>query len=346
MRIGIMTGGGDAPGLNGIIEAATKSLLSKGHEVLGIADGFEGIFNQRVVPLTRKLVHGINSQAGTLLGSSNRSSTEGREKEFLIKLEELKLDGLIVAGGDGTFRSLQSVQKNLPLIGVPKTIDNDLPGTDVTFGYDTACSVICQAVDSLKATARAHKRILVVETMGRTAGWLALGGGVAGMADMILIPEIPFSPSSVKTFLEKRIHEQRGLIIVVSEGVTLTDEVHRFMDKSGQSQIVANYEVGQRLAQWIQSEVEWESRHVVLGHLQRSHAPSATDRFLTLKMGLEAARLAHDKKWGMAASYRSGRVRPVPIEEFMGPPRVIQRSDPWVAMTRELGISLGDNISP
>jgi len=333
-----MTGGGDAPGLNGIIEAATKSLLLSGHEVFGIPDGFEGVFLQKAIPLTRNLVHGINSEAGTLLGSSNRSSTTGREQEFLDKLSSMNLDGLIVAGGDGTFRSLQDVKTNLPLVGVPKTIDNDLPGTDVTFGYDTACSVVCEAVDSLKSTARAHKRILVVEAMGRTAGWLALGGGIAGMADVILIPEQPFPEAELKKFLQQRIHEQRGLIIVVSEGVTLSDDVNRSMDKSGQSQVVADYGVADKLAHWIEKEVQWETRQVVLGHLQRGRAPSTTDRFLTLKMGLEAARLADEKLWGMAASYRNGSVQAVPISDFMGPPRRVQPDDPWLNMAKDLGI--------
>ena len=177
-----------------------------------------------------------------------------------------------------------------------------------------------------------------METMGLTAGWLALGGGIAGMADVILIPEQDFPEQDLKTFLEKRIHEQRGLIIVVSEGVTLSEKVTRSMDKSGASEVVANYGVGEKLAHWIESEVQWETRHVVLGHLQRSRAPSATDRFLTLKMGIEAARLAHEKKWGMAASYRRGLVQPVPISDFMGAPRTITPQAPWLQMAKDLGI--------
>ncbi|NQZ19838.1 MAG: 6-phosphofructokinase, partial [Bdellovibrionales bacterium] len=288
MRIGILTGGGDAPGLNGVIEAATRTLLNLGHEVVGICDGFEGIYSGDYEPLTLDMVRGQHAFAGTLLGTSSRSGTEGREKEFLEAYKKIDIEGLIVAGGDGTFRSLQSIGPEIKIIGVPKTIDNDLSGTDATFGYDTACSVVSEAVDTLRTTAIAHKRILIIETMGRTAGWIALGGGMASMADAICIPERPLNLKSFKAFLEEKHQTQRGIIIVASEGTTLEDDVQRDLDKSGASVMVSDYGIGERLSKWIEQELDWETRHVILGHLQRSHPPSTTDRFLTSAMGIVA----------------------------------------------------------
>jgi ATP-dependent phosphofructokinase / diphosphate-dependent phosphofructokinase len=172
-RIGLMTGGGDAPGLNGIIEATVRSLAGQPVDIVGICDGFDGVYERRTVMLGSDSVLNAHMNAGTILGSSNKSSTRGREEEFLRAFSELKLDGLIAAGGDGTFEGLSRVIRGLKLIGVPKTIDNDLQGTDVTFGFDTACAVVSEAVDALRATADAHKRVFVVEAMGRTTGWIA-----------------------------------------------------------------------------------------------------------------------------------------------------------------------------
>lgn len=337
VKIGILTGGGDAPGLNGIIEAATRTLLNLGHEVIGIKDGFEGIYKGEFMPLYIKTVRGQHAFAGTLLGTSNRSGTEGRETEFKEAYDRLGLDGLIVAGGDGTFRCLQSIQ-GINLIGVPKTIDNDLPGTDTTFGFDTASSVVSEAIDDLRTTAIAHKRIIIIETMGRTAGWIALGGGMASMADAILIPERPINLESFKSFLKKKHKIQRGIIVVAAEGATLESHVQRELDKSGASVMVADYGIGERLAKWVEEEINWEARHVVLGHLQRSHPPSTTDRFLTTAMGIVAARMAHKGNWGHAAVYKHGQVTQVPIESLMGPARNVDPEHRWVKMAQALGI--------
>ncbi|MCC6138033.1 MAG: 6-phosphofructokinase, partial [Bdellovibrionaceae bacterium] len=297
MRIGLLTGGGDAPGLNGVIEATSRSLLLNKVKVLGICDGFEGVFKNNVIDINLRNIQGIHSQAGTFIGTSNRSGIEGKEKEFLKKYKDLKLDGLIVAGGDGTFRCLEPVSDKIKIIGVPKTIDNDLSGTEATFGYDTACSVVCDAVDSLRATAQAHKRVIVVEVMGRTAGWIAVGGGIASYADAIFIPELKFDGKKFKKFLEDKKKTERGLVLVASEGVSLDGPLQRKKDKSGVSDIVHDYGIGYRLSKWIEKEVDWESRSVVLGHLQRSRTPTTTDRFLTTAMGLKAAKLALDGKW-------------------------------------------------
>ncbi len=338
MRIGLLTGGGDAPGLNGVIEATSRTLLLEKVEVVGICDGFEGVFNSNVMKITTRNIQGIHCQAGTFIGTSNKSGIEGREKEFLKKFKALKLDGLIVAGGDGTFRGLEPVSDQINIIGVPKTIDNDLPGTEVTFGFDTACTVVCDAVDSLRATAQAHRRVIVVEVMGRTAGWIAVGGGIASYADAIFIPELKFNPATFRKFLKEKQKTERGLVLVVSEGVSLEGPIKRKKDKSGGSVMVDDYGVGHRMSRWIEKEFGWESRSVVLGHLQRARMPTTTDRFLTTAMGIKAARLALEKKWNQAVIFKEGRIRSTPIKDLMGAPRLVDKDHRWVQMAHSLGI--------
>ena len=334
-----MTGGGDAPGLNGIIEASTRVLLSRGCEVVGIRDGFEGVFRQQTLPLTFDVIHNAHARAGTILGASNRSAIEGREAEFKQKFAELRLDGLIACGGDGTFSGLGRVVRDLRLIGVPKTIDNDLAGTDVTFGFDTACACVAENIDALRFTAESHGRIFVVEAMGRTAGWIALGGGLAAFADAILIPERPFSRSKLIKFInEKRSLGRRELMIVISEGATAEGE------KASVAFEVANSPQKERyggaafnLARWIESETAWETRHVVLGHLQRARHPTTTDRFLTLFMGVEAAMMALEGAWGQAVVYREGRVTRAPLIELIAPARLVAEDHRWVKHARDIG---------
>lgn len=340
MRIGILTGGGDAPGLNSIIESSAKVLLNNGVEVVGIRDGFLGIFEEHTLQLTHEVIEDIHSAAGTLLGTTNKCGTDGRETEFLEKFKSMKLDGLIAAGGDGTFSGLRNFEKDIHLIGVPKTIDNDLSGTEITFGYDTACSVVAEAIDSLRATADSHQRIIVVETMGRTAGWIALGGGLASYADAILLPERPFNRAKFLEFLRGRhASGQRGLLIAVSEGAFAEGENPKIMmNVSGAPQSERFGGIAYALARWIESETTWEARHVVLGHLQRSRPPTTTDRFLTMAMGVEVARMALEKAWGQAAVYRKGEVIRAPITDLMGPARLVKHDHRWVRMAQALNI--------
>jgi len=337
-RIALLTGGGDAPGLNGILEAASLTLLRKGYDLVGIQDGFEGVFEGRHIKITEERVRGMHAEAGTLLGTSNKAGTKGREEEFLEKFKKLEVDGLIVAGGDGTFAGLSAFKKDIPIIGVPKTIDNDLSGTDITFGYDTAVSVVAEAVDSLRATAHAHKRVIVVETMGRTAGWIALGGGLASFAEVILLPEMPFSKTKLIEFIKEKQKTHRGIIVVVSEGAHAAGEdavIAHMVIGSPQEERYGG--IGERTARWIEKETGWESRHVVLGHLQRAKSPTATDRFLTLGMGVTAARLAMAQKWFQAVVYRNGVIQAAPIEDVMGPARLVNSDHRWVDFARELG---------
>ena len=340
MRIALLTGGGDAPGLNGIIEASTKALLASGHEVIGICDGFEGIFEGRIRNLSEADVTGIHADAGTILGTSNKCGTEGREEEFIKKYKALNIDCLVAAGGDGTFKGLSSFKDDINLIGVPKTIDNDLQGTDITFGYDTACSVVSEAVDSLRATANAHRRILFIETMGRTAGWIALGGGMASYADAILIPERPYDPQKLLEFLKnKRSSGQRGIVCVVAEGAKNKEgKVHIKHTVKGAPKEDRFGGIAEYLARRIEHETGEDARHTVLGHLQRSKPPTTTDRFLTLAMGTIVAKLVNEKKWGMAAAYKAGTVQEVPLTDFMKPPRLINDEHRWLQMSKAVGI--------
>ena len=339
-RIGLMTGGGDAPGLNGIIEAVVRSLSDEGCTVIGIEDGFDGVFDHRTRELTPSSVDGAHQLAGTILGTSNKSSTAGRVDEFRAKFAELKLDGLIAAGGDGTFQALGRVLTGLKIIGVPKTIDNDLAGTDMTFGFDTACAVVAESTDALRATANAHRRVMVVETMGRTAGWIALGGGLAGYADAILIPERPFSREALKKFLiERQASGHRGCMIVASEGAIGVGEkasVAFRVEGSPQAERFGGFSAG--LARWVESETGWESRHVVLGHLQRARSPTTTDRFLTLMMGVEVARMVKEGDWNKAVVYRDGQVTRAPLSDLMKPARLVSADHRWVTVAQSLGI--------
>ena len=334
-----MTGGGDAPGLNGIIEAASRVLLKNNIEVVGILDGFEGIFSRRTKTITMDAIMGIHSEAGTFLGTSNKSKLIGRADEFQNCFASLKLDGLIAAGGDGTFKGLQSLAPDLKIIGVPKTIDNDLQGTEITFGFDTACTVVADSVDALRSTANAHHRVMVVETMGRTAGWIALGGGLASGADVILIPERPFSREELSQFLTKAHQDGKsGMVMVVSEAAKAKGENAIFTESLKSSTGIRFGGVGENMARWIENNSPWEARHVVLGHLQRARQPTTTDRFLTASMGVMAAELVLNQKWNRAVVYREGKVMDAPLSDLQGPPREISPDHRWVKLCQSLGI--------
>lgn len=336
-----MTGGGDAPGLNGIIEAAARVLLKNQIVPVGIRDGFEGVFQQKSKEITWESVRGIHSEAGTFLGTSNKSKITGRAEEFQRSFSTLKLDGLIAAGGDGTFKGLKELAPDLPIIGVPKTIDNDLQGTEITFGYDTACTVVSEAVDALRATANAHHRVMVIETMGRTAGWIALGGGVTSYADAILIPERPFNRDALKKFLSQEHESGRpGLVVVVSEAAKAEGEDAIFSENKASPTGIRFGGIGERLARWIEANTPWEARHVVLGHLQRARQPTTTDRFLTASMGAKAASLAIQGNWNRAVVYRDGRVLDAPLHDIQGEPRVIPHDHRWIQLCQSLGIFL------
>lgn len=340
MKIGIMTGGGDAPGLNGIIESVSRVLLNNNIELIGIKNGFEGVFKNDYLQLNFENIKHAHSFAGTILGSSNKSSINNRESEFIEQYKKLNLDGLVVCGGDGTFLALNRVKDAVNIIGVPKTIDNDLNGTDITFGFDTASSVVSESVDSLRYTAEAHERVIVVETMGRTAGWMALSGGLASYADVILIPERNFKTQSLLNFIKnKKEMGTKSLLVVVAEGAhDNSSEAHvAFTEKNSPEQARLGG-VGFYLSRLIEKEVGWESRHVVLGHLQRSKAPSNFDRILTLEMGVMASELVLKKNWNQAVVYRAGKVTTTSIQDLMTGPRLVEQDHHLILKAQLLGI--------
>jgi 6-phosphofructokinase len=339
MKIGIMTGGGDAPGLNGVIEAAARTLMNHGVQVYGIQDGFEGVFNKKTFLMNHQMVDGLHCQAGTILGTSNKSKIDGRSEEFQQRFRELELDGLIAAGGDGTFLSLKKLAPALSIVGVPKTIDNDLQGTEVTFGFDTASTVVAESLDALRATAQAHRRIMLVETMGRSAGWIALSGGLAAYADGILIPERPYEKHLLQKFLQEQFDKKiEGLVFSVSEAAHAVGDEPVFVEnKKGGSHTVRFGGIGEKLVHWIETNTPWEARTVVLGHLQRSRVPTTFDRH-TLSLGVNAAHQVLKKEWNTAIVYRSGKVCVAPLSDLQGDPRVIPTDHEWIRAAKDLGI--------
>lgn len=340
MRVGILTGGGDAPGLNSVIETCVRHLQKSHIDVLGILDGFEGLFQGNILPLNSGNILGIHSLAGTYLGASNQSSLSGREAEFLQKYRSLNLDGLLVCGGDGTFAALKGLAQEIPIIGLPKTIDNDIAGSEVSFGYDTACEVIVQSAEALRATADAHRRIFFIETMGRTSGWLALRSGLATYADIILLPERPFNREALKAFvLAKKVEGRRSLMCVVAEGAFAQGESETVAFEVAQSPKSERLGgISAELARWLEKETGWSSRNMVLGHLQRARSPSVTDQILTRELGLEAAQLAIGGVWNRAVLVKDGRVTHDELSVFMQGTRTVPEAHPWIQRCRDLDI--------
>ncbi|MFN3484170.1 MAG: 6-phosphofructokinase, partial [Planctomycetota bacterium] len=271
LRIGILTGGGDAPGLNAAIRAAAKTLLFRGTTVLGILDGFEGLVTARARALSLDDVSGILARGGTILGTANRGDAPALMDCAVRTFRRWKLNAVLVLGGEGTQRlAYEFERRGGRAIGVPKTIDNDLPATDLSLGFDTAVSVATGALDALHCTADAHGRIMVMEVMGRRAGWIALHAGVAGGADVILIPEIPHDLERVASFIHRRHRRRRFTLVCLAEGAGSAAD----------------------LARWLESATGIEARPVVLGHLQRGGPPTAFDRIVATRFGHAAAELA------------------------------------------------------
>ena len=358
-RIGISTGGGDAPGLNAVIRAATLGALNRGWEVVGIRDGFSGLFNpDDAVPLTTREVRGITHQGGTILGTSSKGSPFSRFEEgpggemvetditheAVAGFKSLGLDAMISIGGDGTMRlSHQLSQAGVPLVGVPKTIDNDLAGTVVTFGFDTAVGVATDAVDRLHSTAEAHDRVFVIEVMGRYAGWIALHSGLAGGADVILIPEIPYTLASVAQKIRDREASGRHFsLVVIAEGATA---IGGSLQTKGDMEVGREVRlggVGEQLARAIEDETGKEARTVVLGHLQRGGRPTARDRMLSLRFGAAAVRCIERGDFGTMVALDPPDVRNVPLEMAISRMKCVPLDGDTVATIRELGVSLGD----
>jgi 6-phosphofructokinase 1 len=358
-RLGILTGGGDAPGLNAVIRAVVKTACREFTcDVLGIEDGYDGLLMpDRARPLTLESVHGLLGRGGTILGAANRGNPFARKvirgghevledisEQVVESFRRLGLDGLIVVGGDGTLRIAQALRQrfDLPIVAVPKTIDNDLNGTDVTFGFDTALGTATEALDRLHTTAESHHRVMVLELMGRDAGFIALQAGVAGDADVILIPEIPFDMRVIVAKVRER-EAGRCLfsIVAVSEGARPVGGLQTFR-VSGDSLFEPRLGgIGQTVGALIEQSTGRETRVTVLGHLQRGGSPSAFDRWLATRFGAAALRLAAAERWGQMVALRGEQIVDVPLAEATA---TVKRVDPQgepVRMARGLGIVFG-----
>jgi 6-phosphofructokinase 1 len=363
-RIAISTGGGDAPGLNAVIHGAVQAALAKGWEVFGIRDGFEGLLlsnddpNRGIVPLDRPAVRNITHLGGTILGTTNRGNplkyqvrhSHGaveevdRSDELIQRFRAAHFDALIAVGGDGTLGIAHHLsQKGLPVVGVPKTIDNDLQATVVTFGFDSAVSFATDCIDRLHATAASHGRVIIVEVMGRYAGWIALHAGIAGSADFILIPEIPFDLQKVADHvLQKTAAEQRYAMVVVAEGAKQADG--QVMLKAGAQAggVERLGGIGEYLAGQVQRLTGKETRAVVLGHLLRGGSPTSLDRLLGLNFGAAAVRALGEGLHGVMVSLNPPRIDYVPLEAAVRRQRLVPIDGNAVVTARALGIHFGD----
>ena len=357
-RIGILNGGGDCPGLNAVTRAVVRSgTYRHGWEVFGIFDSFDGlIWPNKSKLLAPAQVRGILPLGGTILGTTNRgnpfayrSKSNGRSKvsDYSHRVVEgfrsLQLDAVVVVGGDGTLKiALEFHRRKLPLVGVPKTIDNDLSATEITFGFDTALHTATDAIDKIHTTAESHGRIMVIEVMGRDAGWIALQAGIAGGADVILIPEIPFTLQKICAKLKRR--ESQGSkfsLIVVAEGAKIQagDPVVR---KYANSALLKKHSIGNIVGQLISRSTGREVRTTVLGHLQRGGSPSPFDRILSTRFGVAATDLIAKKKFGFMVCLKSGKIDSVPLQRAVGRMKTVPPRSDIVAAARAVGISLGD----
>ena len=358
-KIAILTGGGDCPGINAVIRAvAKKAMLEHGWEVIGIEDGFEGLIHDRHRKLGPGEVSGILTLGGTILGTSNTSNpyryAQMKGNKFVFKdvsktavanLRALGVEALVCIGGDGTLGIASCLMNDgVPIVGIPKTIDNDLRGTDVTFGFDTAVSIATEAVDRVHTTAQSHHRIMIVEVMGRRAGWIALYAGVAGGGDIILIPEIPYSLSAVAAKIKERKRKgKRFSIVVIAEGAKPRGGdvvVRKIVEKSTDPVRLGG--VGFVLGEQLEKLTGTETRTVVLGHLQRGGSPTASDRILATQLGARAVEAVVAGEFGRMVAVRGGKITTVALETVAGGPRTVPRGHPLIAAARALGTSFGD----
>ncbi len=331
MNVGILTGGGDCPGLNAVIRAVVRRGQQLDLRFIGIRDGWKGLLNLAFVPLTKDSISGLLPRGGTILGTSrtNPFKTEEDAERLVSNIKKLRLDCIVAIGGDDTLGvATKLYERGVNTVGVPKTIDNDLSATDFTFGFDTAVSIVTEALDRLHTTTEAHHRVMVVEVMGRHAGWIATYGGLAGGADMILIPEEPFDVDEVCSVVKKR--EDRGKnfsIIVAAEGAypkeaggMITKD--KELDAFGHARLGG---VGEFLAEEVEKRTGFETRFVVLGHLQRGGTPTAYDRILATRYGVRAAELVHEGKFGRMVALHGNRIVDVSLKEATGETKTVDK---------------------
>jgi ATP-dependent phosphofructokinase / diphosphate-dependent phosphofructokinase len=355
VKIAISTGGGDAPGLNAVIRGAVLAAVHRGWECVGIRRGYGGLLGEdRVVALTAAEVRGITHLGGTILGTTNRGdpfkfrepkpgggwTERDRSDEAVAAIRAHGIDALIAIGGDGSLAiARRLMDKGVPIVGVPKTIDNDVGGTVATFGFDTAVATATDAIDKLHSTAESHERVMVVEVMGRHAGFIALNAGISGSADVILIPEIPFDLDKVCDKIRRREAEGRHFsIVVVAEGaiprggsVSLIDPAHERLGG-----------IADKVANSIQQMTGKETRSLVLGHLQRGGSPTTFDRLLGLRFGAAAVRLIAEGRFGYMVALQPPTIAAVKLDQVLAAPKRVPLDSDTIATARDLGISLGD----
>ncbi|WP_119354171.1 6-phosphofructokinase [Azohydromonas sediminis] len=348
MRIGVLTGGGDCPGLNAVIRAVTKSLIHQcGAEVLGIEDGFLGLIEGRARPLDWRAVSGIVATGGTILGTSNRANPLGRDDTLAAALRharEWKLDAVVAIGGDGTMAIAHGMtQHGLRMVGVPKTIDNDIEGCERSFGFDTAVAIVTEALERVQTTGQSHGRVMIVETMGRYAGWIALEAGIAGAADAILLPEIDYDVEAVAAVCREREQRQRYTVICIAEGAKPRGgemTVERRLDDSPDPIRLGG--VAHALRAQLQPHLKSEVRATVLGHVQRGGAPTPFDRVLATQFGNEAAHLVLRGEFDRMVTLVGAHLASVPLERVAGRNRRVPLDHPLLTCARQIGVSLGE----
>ena len=370
-HVGILTAGGDSPGLNAAIRGVGKTARgSYGMDMIGFRDGFRGLVENRTVRLEGEMLSGILTVGGTILGTSRDKphkmligdNVQDMTDVIVKNYEANHLDALVCLGGGGTQKNaLQLHQKGLNVLTLPKTIDNDVGMTDVTFGFDTALGIATDAIDRLHSTAHSHHRIIVVEIMGHRAGWLTLGAGIAGGADVILIPEIPYSIDSVGDAILKRVKNGKNFsIVAVAEGAMSVEEAaamhaaeqRKLTAESKNERKKAKAEIKQlesemsehtlRVAQQLEARTGLEARVTILGHLQRGGTPSAMDRLLATRLGTACADMIHEGLSGVMVAARGDGVEAVPLEKVAGNKKLVPLDHPWVESARRVGTSLGD----
>ena len=351
-RIGLLTAGGDCPGLNAAIRGVARAAYELfDAEIVGISDGYSGLINGNYFEMSKRDFSGILTLGGTILGTKRTPFSQMREiaddkvdKVAAMKdtYKEMKLDCLVTLGGNGTHKTSKLLaDEGLNVIGLPKTIDNDIWGTDVTFGFHTACDIATDVIDRIHTTANSHGRVMVVEIMGNNAGWLTLQSGIAGGADVVLIPEIPYSMDNIVKAIEARTRSKKDFtIIAVAEGAMSVEEAN--MKKKDRPKYPSYYSVAHRLAEQVQKATGIESRAVVPGHVQRGGSPSAYDRVLSTRLGVHAAQLIRDEKYGVTVALKGDKIVANPLSEVAGKTKFVPVDCQLIETAREIGIALGD----
>ena len=359
-RIGILTGGGDCPGLNPVIRAVVKTAISKyGMSVVGFKNGYKGLYNNELVELTLENTSGILHRGGTILFSSNKDNLFDYlvpdENGNMVKkdvshigVENIKkneIDAMIIIGGDGTLTSGRDFYNlGVPVIGVPKTIDNDLASTDTTFGFDTAVLVASECLDRIHSTAESHHRIITVEIMGRYAGFLALHSGIAGGADIILIPEIPYDINKVADHIKERMAEGKEFsVVAVAEGAkSITGELSVMKVIEGSPDPIRLGGIAQKVADELENLTGLEARATILGHIQRGGTPSAADRILSTRYGVRAVELAVEGKFGVMVALKENKMDCTPLVDVIGQNKSVDPNGEIVSIAKATGICFGD----